>query len=278
MSNFTDFISGGGGSASFPTIFLSKSQTWVPPQDGNIMIHVIGGGGSGSSSNSNTNSSTAAGGGGAGGYCRKNSLAVTTSGSYTVVIGAGHQPTSVQAAGGNGGNTTFAGTGLSATLTANGGTGHPRGDTANSATGGSASGGDVNNTGGAGSFKKGGGAVGITGTGNQGFDGSPSSSGVYFGGACDVIGDFWSSSLGQLAGSIGGVGVYASSTALDGSRADAGPLAGGGGAYVGSGYYYPSGGAATIGGGGGPGIYSQGTWAGLGGRGGEGIVVIQYIP
>ena len=45
MSNFTDFIS--GGSASFPTIFLNKSQTWVPPQDGNIMIHVIGAGGGG---------------------------------------------------------------------------------------------------------------------------------------------------------------------------------------------------------------------------------------
>ena len=81
MSNFTDFISGGGGSASFPTIFLTKSQTWVPPQDGNIMIHVIGAGGSGSGSTSESNSSTAAGGGGAGGYCRKNSLAVTTSGS-----------------------------------------------------------------------------------------------------------------------------------------------------------------------------------------------------
>ena len=278
MSNFTDFISGGGGGASFPTIFLSKSQTWVPPQDGNIMIHVIGAGGSGSGSNSESNSSTAAGGGGAGGYCRKNSLAVTTSGSYTVVIGAGHAPTVANAAGGNGGNTTFAGTGLGSTLTANGGTGHPKGTTVNAATGGSASGGDVNNTGGAGSFKKGGGAVGITGTGNQGFDATPSSSGNYYGGSCDVIGDFWSSSLGQLSGSMGGRGMYASDDAPDGSRADAGPLAGGGVVYIGSGYYYPSGGAATIGGGGGPAIYGTGTWAPVGGRGGEGIVVIQYIP
>ena len=278
MSTLSGLISAGGGATSFPVIFLSKSQTWVPPQDGNVCIHVIGAGGSGSGSTSNSNSSTAAGGGGAGGYCRKNSLAVTTSGSYTVVIGAGHVPTTANAAGGNGGNTTFAGTGLGSTLTANGGTGHPKGDTANSGTGGSASGGDVNNTGGAGSFKKGGGAVGITGTGNQGFDATSSSSGVYMGGACDVIGDLWSSSLGQIAGSIGGKGLYENDQALDSSGADAGPLAGGGGVYIGGGYCYPTGGAATIGGGGGPAIYGTGNWGATGGRGGEGLVVIQYIP
>lgn len=270
-------LGGGGGSTSFPTIFLSKSQTWVPPQDGNVMIHVIGAGGSGSSSTSESNSSTAAGGGGAGGYCRKNSLAVTTSGSFTVVIGAGHVPTTGHSAGGNGGNSTVAGTGLSATLTANGGTGHPRGDTADSASGGTASGGDVNNTGGAGSFKKGGGAVGITGTGNQGF--KPSGiDGIFFGGACDVIGDFWSSILGQIAGSIGGRGLYDSDGAFDGSGADAGPLAGGGGVQIGSGYNYHAGGAATIGGGGGGCVYGTGNYGALGGRGGDGIVVIQYIP
>lgn len=269
-------LGAGGGSASYPTIFLSKSQTWVPPQDGNICIHVIGAGGSGSGGTDTGSNTEAAGGGGAGGYCRKNSLAVTTSGSYTVVIGAGHVPTLVNTAGGSGGNTTFAGTGLGSTLTANGGAGHPKGP--NSAAGGSASGGDVNNTGGAGSFKKGGGAVGLTGTGNQGFDPGPSSSRLYFGGGCDVIGDFWSSSLGQLAGSIGGRGLYDSDGAYDGSGADAGPLAGGGMVHIGSGYNYQAGGAATIGGGGGGCIFQTGSYAGLGGRGGEGIVVIQYIP
>jgi len=267
-----------GGSREFPTIFLSKSQTFVPPLDGNVMIHVIGGGGSGSASTSNSDSTTAAGGGGAGGYCRKNSLAVTTSSSFTVVVGAGHQPTTILVAGGNGGNSTVAGTGLSATLTANGGLGHPRGTTADSATGGSASNGDVNYTGGAGSFKKGGGAVGLTGTGNQGFDATPSSSGVYMGGACDVVGDFWSSSLGQLAGGICGRGLYSSNYAFDDSGADAAPLAGAGGVYIGSGYHAPVGGNATIGGGGGPCIYATGSFYGLGGRGGEGIVIFQYIP
>ena len=115
MSNFTDFISGGGG-ASFPTIFLHKSQTWVPPQDGKIMIHVIGAGGSGCATNLTTLES-----GAAGGYCRKNSLAVTTSGSFTVTIGAGGA--SVVGAAGSGaagGTTSVAGTGLGSTLTATG--------------------------------------------------------------------------------------------------------------------------------------------------------------
>jgi len=57
-----------GGSRDFPTFFLSKSQTFVPPLNGNVMIHVIGAGGSGSGSNSASTN----GGGGAGGYCRKN--------------------------------------------------------------------------------------------------------------------------------------------------------------------------------------------------------------
>ena len=263
-----------GGSRDFPTFFLSKSQTFVPPLDGNVCIHVIGGGGSGSSSTSVSNSTTAAGGGGAGGYCRKNSLAVTTSSSFTVVVGAGHQPTTILTAGSDGGNSTVAGTGLSATLTANGGTGHPRGTTTDAATGGGASNGDVNYTGGAGSYQKGGGAVGLTGTGNQGF--TPDQS-TYVGGSCDVIGDFWSSSLGQLAGGFSR-GLYDSDGAFDDSGADAPPLAGGGGVYIGSGYHYPTGGNATIGGGGGPAIYGTAAFGGLGGKGGEGIVIFQYIP
>ena len=275
MSNFSDFI-GGGGSASYPTIFLSKSQTWVPPQDGNIMIHVIGAGGSGSASNSPSTN----GGGGAGGYCRKNSLAVTTSSSFTVVVGAGHVPVLVNQPGGNGGASTVAGTGLSATLTANGGTGHPRTDAASTAAGGTASGGDVNNTGGAGGKFRGGGAVGLTGTGNQGFDagGNPGDGGQQMGGACDILGDFWSSSLGQLAGGLPGAGVYDSDGAISFVGANAGPLSGAGSCAIGSGYCYPVGGAATIGGGGGGSYYGTGTYGPLGGRGGDGIVVIQYIP
>lgn len=278
MSTLSGLISAGGGSTSFPVIFLSKSQTFVPPQDGNVCIHVIGAGGSGSGSRLETE----AGGGGAGGYCRKNSLAVTTSSSFTVVIGAGHVPTSGHSAGGNGGNSTVAGTGLSATLTANGGTGHPKNNTAGSGAGGTAANGDVNNTGGAGQAKYGGGAVGITGTGNQGFVHINSSEGTYlgFGGACDVLGDLWSSSLGQIAGGLPGRGVHSNTTTFDTASSTAGPLSGGGTVKATGHYTYHAGGAATIGGGGGGCMHNQGNpgYGAIGGRGGDGLVIFQYIP
>jgi len=278
MSTLSGLISAGGGSTSFPVIFLSKSQTFVPPQDGNVCIHVIGAGGSGSASRLTTE----AGGGGAGGYCRLNSLAVTTSSSFTVVIGAGHVPTSGHSAGGNGGASTVAGTGLGSTLTANGGTGHPKNTTANSATGGGASNGNVNNTGGAGSAKYGGGAVGITGTGNQGYVDISTSGPTWlgFGGACDVLGDLWSSSLGQIAGGLPGKGIHSNLSLLDTASANAGPLSGGGTVQATGQYTYHAGGAATIGGGGGGCVHSQGNpgFGAIGGRGGDGIVIFQYIP
>ena len=266
-----------GGTKQFPTFFLTSSQTFVPPLNGNVMIHVIGAGGSGSGSNSFTTN----GGEGAGGYCRKNSLAVTTSSSFTVVVGAGHVPVQVNQAGGNGGNSTVAGTGLSATLTANGGTGHDRTNTATDAPGGTASNGDVNYTGGAGGKEKGGGAVGLTGTGEQGFEASsdPSSgTGLRMGADCDIIGDFWSSSLGQIAGGLPGSAQFGGGGANGFANADAAPLSGGGGSGISSGYNYPVGGNASIGGGGGGAYFGTGTYGPLGGRGGEGIVIFQYIP
>ena len=272
MSNFSDFI-GGGGSASYPTIFLSKSQTWVPPQDGNIMIHVIGAGGSGAARFGNNQMTSGA----AGGYCRKNSLAVTTSGSFTVVIGAGGASVGggTSNAGIAGGNTTFAGTGLGSTLTANGGGGGNLGYT--NASGGTASGGDVNNTGGVGSYQRGGGAVGLTGTGNAG---DTPSSVQYRGGECDIVGDFWSSSLGQIAGGKRGNPAYVyTAVGMGVDTLDAGPLSGGGSMYAdtGSTSSTPAG-HASIGGGGGYCLNYASTAYTLSGRGGEGIVVIQYIP
>jgi len=271
MSNFTDFISG-GGSASYPTIFLHKSQTWVPPQDGNIMIHVIGAGGSGVGGNNRDASS-----GAAGGYCRKNSLAVTTSGSFTVVIGAGGPASGFNVTSNAGGNTTFAGTGLASTLTANGGGGGNF--NAASGAGGTATGGDINNTGGTSALYTGGGAVGLTGTGNSG---GGTVGFTTSGGDCDVIGDFWSSSFGNISGSLGSKGAYflAAATGLPANvPVDAGPLAGGGAVRQESttNYGYVIGGAATIGGGGGY-CDNSATFAASSGRGGEGCVVIQYIP
>lgn len=269
MSNFTDFISSGGG-ASFPTIFLHNSQTWVPPQDGNIMIHVIGAGGSGVGGNDFNSSS-----GAAGGYCRKNSLAVTTSGSFTVVIGAGGATSGFNLTSNAGGNTTVSGTGLASTLTANGGGGGNF--NAGSGAGGTATGGDVNNAGGTSALLTGGGAVGLTGTGNSG----GGSVGAYSGGDCDVIGDFWSSSFGNISGSLGSKGMVLTSSSLYNLATvlDAGPLAGGGVTRMDTTtvYGYAIGGSATIGGGGGY-CDNSGAYGASSGRGGEGCVVIQYIP
>ena len=267
MSNFTDFISGGGGSASFPTIFLHTSQTWVPPQDGNIMIHVIGAGGSGAAGTSTPFQS-----GAAGGYCRKNSLAVTTAGSYTVTIGAGGASRIASAGAGTaGGTTSVSGTGLGSTLTATGGAGGAVSSVAFN-TGGVGSNGDVNNTGGRGGNLIGGGAVGLAGTGNDG--GILSSVYYSYGGDCDILGDFYSSSFGQLSGSQGGVTNFANDS--QSGNPNAGPLAGAG-CTAKSNQIVMSQINASIGGGGG---WCFGTTAAnfVSGRGGEGCVVIQYIP
>jgi len=275
VSNFSDFIGSGGGSASFPTIFLHKSQTWIPPQDGNIMIHVIGAGGSGSASFGATYVQSGA----AGGYCRKNSLAVTTSGSFTVVIGAGGASKIGDAGAGNaGGTTTVAGTGLSSTLTATGGAGGPYASSSTAyTTGGVGSNGDFNSNVGRGGYGIGGGAIGLSGTGIDGGD-VPTSSGTSFGGRCDILGDFYSSTLGQISGSSGGKGVYMtlSTNARGVGESEAGPLAGAGGTTTTS-VYASIAGHASIGGGGGF-CNANSSDKYHSGRGGEGCVVIQYIP
>mgnify|MGYP006103356049 CR=1 FL=1 len=263
MSNFTDFI-GGGGSASYPTFFLHKSQTWVPPQDGNICIHVIGAGGGGAGYSGTPRS------GAAGGYSKKNTLAVTTSGSFTVVIGA-HGNGAAGNSGTAGGNSTVAGTGLSATLTANGGAGGIY--DSGTAAGGTASGGDVNNTGGDGVYIGGGGGVGLTGAGEQGSSYNSS----YRAGGCDVVGNFWTSTMGQLAGGKGPLAIFQDNfTGYPPQRAE--PLSGGAQNWTGASQGgQVSGGDGGFGGGGGQARHAS-TSNARGGDGGEGIVVIQYIP
>ena len=232
------------------------------------MIHLIGAGGGGAcSSNWQTNRS----GGGAGGYSRKNTLAVTTGGSFTLSLGAfGERGNYAIAENGSaGGNSTFSGTNLS-TMTANGGAG----GTSSSSSGGTASGGSVNYTGGGSTAASGGGAIGLTGTGQT-------KPGEWWGGhgaRCDIIGDFWSSSLGQIAGEPPN-GDYANANrGFNGFQPVAGALSGGAMSRFGSnGYSANMGQDASIGGGGGP---AQGTGGGtyFGGKGGAAICVIQYIP
>ncbi len=271
MSNFKDFIGGGGGGGSFPTIFLHNSQTWVPPQDGNIMIHVIGAGGSGSASTITSQIQSGA----AGGYCRKNSLAVTTSGSFTVTVGAGGASRiGSTGAGTAGGDTTVSGTGLSSTLTATGGVAGAL-STGTYTAGGVGSNGDLNTTGGRGGYLRGGGGVGLAGTGIDG--GYVTSYSNSFGGRCDILGDFYSSSLGQISGSSGGKGIYIHSGIGAGAgESEAGPLAGAGGMTM-NGVNASIAGHASIGGGGGF-CYATSNNNAISGRGGEGCVVIQYIP
>jgi hypothetical protein len=277
MSNFSDFIGGSGGGRLPVNIVLGHSQTWVPPVDGNICIHVVGAGGSGRGTSTSYS-------GGAGGYCKKNSLAVTTSGSFTVVIGAGGAGVTGSVAGNNGGNTTVAGTGLSATLTANGGGGAPYPSNGHG-VGGTAANGDVNNTGGAGGIK-GGGAVGITGTGNSG----GASTLVNNGGDCDVVGPENLMGYGYICGGNGGKAYIArTATIYTNAREYAAPQnASNGGFLAGGGQFEMSnngneasctGGKGGIGGGGG-GCWNLANVAALNtsGDGGNGIVIIQYLP
>jgi len=258
------------GGGALPQITLTQSQTWVPPQDGNVCIHVIGAGASGRSSTANSSVK----GGGAGGYSKKNSLAVTTSGSYTVVVGVGGVPvTAVNASYHNaGGASTVAGTGLSATLTANGGY--------NNSAGGAASGGDVNNTGGAGNTG-GGGAVGVYGTGAVG--NSPTY--YYRGGTTDAYGDVSLSGFGHIAGGKGGNGktFYGNNDtrASENQIESGGFLCGGGSVYArlaqtGLATIYAGDGGIGGGGGGLRTASTAGQW--VTGRGGDGIVIIQYLP
>jgi len=285
MSNFTDFISS-GGSASYPTIFLRKSQTWVPPQDGNICIHVIGAGGSGGLGGWENAANMR--GGGAGGYCKKNTLAVTTSGSFTVVIGSGGTPafnnsggaTNTNIAGVDGGTSTVAGTGLSSTLTAEGG---QRGGRAQYGAGSPASNGDLNYTGGNGQTYAGGGGVNLTNTGTAHNATNIAWNSGFYAGYPQVQGNFWDSKEGELMGGKGARGIWQQSSAF-GSPAtmpiDGEPLAGGGSVlytqqmsqngsvYGGDGGFGAGGGACT----------TKNGEQGVSGRGGNGIVVIQYIP
>lgn len=271
---------GGGGGGSFPTIFLSSSQTWVPPMDGNICIHVIGAGGAGASAGYGSYP----GSGGAGSYARSTNWAVTTADSYTVVIGAGGAD---KIGGGHaehrGGTSQFYNASNSINMNCPGGYGGLANGNNQQTTKAYASGGThANNAGGSGRMywgqPAGGGAVGINAPGVHG-DINIGKAG--FGGECDVVGDFWSSSLGNLAGGVRGKGWFSPEPASTGNSTgtDGGPLSGGGfcfGQHSLTGVFM-RGGDGGIGAGGGGALNHSGGGA-IGGKGGEGIVVIQYIP
>ena len=263
MSSLSSLISGGGG--ALPQIALTQSQTWVPPQDGNVCIHVIGGGGGGFGG-----SDSSPYGGGAGGYCKQTSLAVTTAGSFTIVVGAAGTFGSNNQNGGAGGNSTVAGTGLSSTLTANGGAG---GTGSAGGAGGTASNATVNFTGGAGG-EAGGGAVGVYGTGN--------SADQFGGGLTDSLGDQAMSGYGYIYGGLNGARWYnqTSSNGLPSmyNQNAKGWLSGGAKYDTNGGSAFALVGIAIIGGGGGPAYTPTAAGWAKAGSGGAGIVLIQYLP
>ena len=200
MSNFTDFISGGGDAAPIPTaqFVIGESKTFTAPLTGRIKVIITGGGGQGAfvanASGTPTSNVGDGTGGGAGGYSEK-IFNVTAGETFTVTIGSGGATTLAMndinstRVGNNGGNTTFvtASAAVSVNMTANGGGGGQIQSGANTGAytvaggaGGTASGGDFNYTGGAGgsitrvagnganAMTTGGGAVALYGTGYRG--------------------------------------------------------------------------------------------------------------
>ena len=150
LSSLTGGSGGGGSPLPQPEWLTQKSSfTYTFPYDGVVRVHVVGAGGSGGKQYNRYHGH----GGGAGGYARKQ-FTVTTSTTATVTTGVGGLPRGeghTSAAGVAGTNTTFV---LGATtITANGGSGGSEYPSALAqAAGGTATGGDVNYTGGRGGY------------------------------------------------------------------------------------------------------------------------------
>lgn len=192
---------GGGESSPLPytQFVIGQSKTWTAPLTGRIKVILTGGGGQGAFL-ANSNGSAAfnygdATGGGAGGYSEK-TFNVTAGETFVVTIGAGGSSAiavnsiNTSRAGNNAGNSSFvtASAAVSVNMVANGGGGGQYSASTTSPVttagglGGTASGGDLNYTGGAGGTisrvvgnlyncaTTGGGAVALYGTSFHGGD------------------------------------------------------------------------------------------------------------
>tara|TARA_B100001059_G_C17829113_1_gene583411 strand:- start:2254 stop:3375 length:1122 start_codon:yes stop_codon:yes gene_type:complete len=215
---------GGGTSANIQSIAFTGSTTWSPMFDCKALVYVIGGGGAGASNYLyQANTYQQCGSGGAAGGCATSLLDLKSAHTYTLTIGAGGvavaKTYNTGAAGGAGGNTTFAdGSGTISTMTGNGGGGgnfqvnQSANTSAAAATGGSASGGTLANvTGGAsgaatkpytsssyGFVCTGGGSVGINGVGFS--SGAAESSGYTAGNPMITSGAGVGGSSGSMSG------------------------------------------------------------------------------
>lgn len=144
-------LSGGGGGVVIDLYLVTTSMTWTAIRGGNYIVTAIGGGGSGGAVGGSTGGYFFAQGGCAGGLARKK-IKLTADDTLTIVIGtggAGNTRNNTAGHGTAGGNTTVTGTSIN--LVANGGSG---GFAYNgfidvpAITGGTATGGDINTTGG----------------------------------------------------------------------------------------------------------------------------------
>ena len=131
----------------------------------------------------------------------------------------------------------------------------------------------------------GGGAVGITGTGNAGGT-NPGRNSPYGGGHCDVVGPESLMGHGYICGGLGGDLFTTRSNSNSIAQENYSPagnggfLAGGGSAQIVSsglnGYMHGGHGGIGAGGGGCANAFSDNV--AIGGDGGNGLVIIQYLP
>ena len=257
---------------AFPQLTITQSQTWVPPQDGNVCFHAIGGGGGGCG-----NYATYPAGGGAA-YFKIPTLAVTTSGSYALVVGVGGLGSTNGATATTGGNTTIAGTGLTGTKTAAGGVGGNSGATGGGVGGQFSGSGEnvVGYTGGKGGQGTGG-AVGVFATGQAGIQ--LNHGGLSRGGRTDAAaGGLAMSGFGIICGGqkVGGTGYPSNVTS---NNLDGDDLCGASGMHMESqSGVVAFGGQGGIGAGGGGAKNVVSSYNCYGGLGGDGIILIQYLP
>ena len=249
---------------AFPQLTITQSQTWVPPQDGTVCIHVVGAGGGGRSVSNACHS------GGAGAYAKIPSLAVTTSGSYALVVGVGGAGGYQGANGGAGGSSQISGTGLTGTKTCVGG---GAGVNANNGAGGAVQGSGeswAGYSGGAGT-QNGGGAVGIYATGQAGTN--------YGGGMTDAqSGGLAMSGFGMICGGSQPSPVQYLLTNYYPSINKADDLCGGGALQYSNINGWVQSSSGGIGGGGGGCRNANNANNAYAGKGGDGIILIQYLP
>ena len=266
----------GSPPGAFPQLTITQSQTWVPPQDGNVCFHAVGAGGGGCGYYATYNA------GGAGAYFKIPTLAVTTDGSYTLVVGVAGLGSTNGATAGTGGATQISGTNLTGTKSAGGGTGAASA-IGNHGVGGQFSGsgqsvfGYTGGYGGQGS----GGAVGVFATGQAGAQ-VANKGGVQAGGRTDAAaGGLGMSGFGIICGGSkrGNDGYHSSGTTAAPYSLDGDDLCGASGMHSeGVSTADAIGGQAGIGGGGGGAKNVNSSNRCFGGQGGDGIILIQYLP